>query len=93
MILVRNKNMAAGKLMIFGHLLFRPIFLAGVFVSICGSCEDLGRFMLSPDLHWLSCFLGGCLMVWALGDGRGWASVAGAVFWPSVLGVEDLAVI
>ena len=49
--------------------------------------------MLSPDLHWFSCFLGRCLAVWALGDGLGWAFEAGAVFWPSLLGVEGLAII
>ena len=34
-----------------------------------------------------------CLAVWALGDGLGWAFEAGSVFWPSFLGVEDLAII
>ena len=49
--------------------------------------------MLSLDLHRLPCFLGRCLAVWALGDGLGWDFEAGAEFWPSFLGLEDLAII
>ena len=56
-------------------------------------CGDFESFMFLPDLHRLSCFLGHCLMEWALGDGFGWAFGVGLYSGLLSWGVEDLAII
>ena len=82
--------MAAGKLRIIDTCCSDQFYFAGVLVSICDSCGDFGRFMLSPDLHRLPCSLGRCLAVWALGDGLGWDFEVGAGRFGYYLGTEKL---